>query len=150
MRNTIATTYNHEMRIFMLVVLGLLNLCLMIGCSAPKQDAEPGNGITKAYQQHKSNVQVTGDGVVMRVLPDDTSGLTHQRFIVQIPSGQTILIEFNTDVATRIEDLEAGDAVSFAGEYIWNEQGGLVHWTHHAPAGRHPSGWLRHKGRIYE
>ena len=43
--------------------------------------------------------------------------------------------------------LEVGDVVEFFGEYEWNEQGGVIHWTHHDPAGRHTDGWLRHGGR---
>jgi hypothetical protein len=33
---------------------------------------------------------------------------------------------------------------------VWNAQGGMVHWTHHDPEGRHVAGWLKHNGRIYQ
>jgi hypothetical protein len=32
----------------------------------------------------------------------------------------------------------------------WNPQGGVIHWTHHDPAGRHLSGWVKHNGRTYQ
>ena len=38
----------------------------------------------------------------------------------------------------------------FGGEYEWNEKGGIIHWTHHDPAGRHADGWLKHNNRIYQ
>ena len=134
------------------VAVALLAGCLLAGCSQLRQQTGSNGGetISHAFEQHESNVQVEGEGVVSRILPDDTSGITHQRFIVRFSSGQTVLIDYNTDIAPRIEDINVGDTVSFAGEYIWNQQGGLVHWTHHDPAGRHPSGWVRHNGRIYQ
>jgi hypothetical protein len=33
---------------------------------------------------------------------------------------------------------------------VWNAQGGMVHWTHHDPEGRHVSGWLKHNWRTYQ
>ena len=49
-----------------------------------------------------------------------------------------------------ISNLQVGDTVSFKGEYEWNEQGGLIHWTHHDPDGRHEPGWIKHGGRTYQ
>jgi hypothetical protein len=97
-----------------------------------------------------SGSQIQGGGVVKRVLPDDNIGSRHQRFIVQLDSGQTLLIAHNIDVARRVEPLNTGDRLQFAGEYEWNEKGGVVHWTHHDPAGRHPAGWLRINGQTYQ
>ena len=129
------------------VILVLIALC-MLSCS-PAPAAASGS-VEAAFQQQRSNVQVTGSGTVERILRDDTSGLPHQRFIVRLASGQTVLIEHNIDVAPRIDGLKVGDEVSFQGEYVWNEQGGLVHWTHHDPARRHPGGWIERMGRTYE
>ncbi|MEP7075831.1 MAG: DUF3465 domain-containing protein [Acidobacteriota bacterium] len=103
-----------------------------------------------AFERHESDVRVEGEGVVTKLLADDRYGLAHQRFIIRLRSGQTVLIEHNIDIAQGLDDLKTGDTVSFAGEYVWNEQGGLVHWTHHDPAGKHPDGWLKHNGRTFQ
>jgi hypothetical protein len=60
------------------------------------------------------------------------------------------LIAHNIDIAQRINNLTIGDTIYFSGEYVWNEKGGLVHWTHHDPRGRHESGWLKHNGTTYQ
>jgi hypothetical protein len=39
--------------------------------------------------------------------------------------------------------------VLFRGQYEWNTQGGILHWTHHDPSGRRPWGWLQHLGVTY-
>ncbi|MFT4604557.1 MAG: hypothetical protein ACI9W4_001290 [Rhodothermales bacterium] len=108
-----------------------------------------GSHIESAFQARASNVWVTGEGVVARTLPDDNEGSRHQRFIVALPSGQTVLVSHNIDLAPRVDALQQGDAVSFHGEYEYNEQGGVVHWTHHDPQGRRAGGWIEHNGERY-
>lgn len=88
--------------------------------------------------------------MVKRILPDDHEGSLHQRFIVELSSGQTLLIAHNIDIAPRIPGLRLGDEVAFRGEYDWNPEGGVIHWTHHDPNARHPGGWLKHKGKTYQ
>ncbi len=98
----------------------------------------------------KSNVQVTGQGVVVRLLPDDLEGSRHQKFILRLDSGLTLLISHNIDIAPRIQTIQEDDLVQFNGEYEWNAKGGVVHWTHRDPRANHEHGWLIHNGRKYE
>lgn len=86
---------------------------------------------------------------VIRILPDDNEGSRHQRFLVKLASGQTILIVHNIDLAPRVAGLEVGERISAHGEYIWNEKGGLLHKTH-INRGNAPDGWIRHEGRLYQ
>ncbi len=102
-----------------------------------------------AYDNKVSNLQVEGSGVVKAILKDDTKGSKHQRIIVTLPTGQTILLAHNIDLAPRVENLNKGDEIAFFGEYEWNEKGGVIHWTHHDPQNKHVAGWLRHNGRTY-
>ena len=94
--------------------------------------------------------QAKGSGTVVRVLSDDNDGSRHQRFILRLAGGRTLLIAHNIDLAPRIPGIREGDTVEFYGEFRSNPQGGVIHWTHHDPQGRHPGGWLRHNGRTYQ
>lgn len=94
--------------------------------------------------------QVQGRGMVLRILPDDNEGSRHQRFILELPSGRTVLVAHNIDLAPRIPALQTGDTVGFYGEFETNDRGGVIHWTHHDPQNRHPHGWLEHNGSRYE
>ncbi len=105
--------------------------------------------VLNAVQKHLKGVSVGGVGRVSRVLSDDNHGDRHQRFILRLDSGHTVLIAHNIDVAPGIKLLKRGDVVQFYGEYEWNAKGGVIHWTHHDPRGYHIGGWLKHKGKIF-
>lgn len=104
----------------------------------------------EAYALSRSDVHVEGSGIVTRILPDDIDGSRHQRFILRLPSGRSLLIAHNINLAPRVENLKQGDSVTFSGEYEWNAKGGIVHWTHRDPTGRHVGGWLEHQDRMYQ
>jgi len=106
--------------------------------------------IANAFLNHQSKLQVSGQGVVTKLLPDDNSGSRHQKFIIELASGQTLLVAHNIDLAPRIGSLREGDTVQFYGEYEWNEKGGVLHWTHRDPSGSHVDGWLGHQGQTYQ
>jgi hypothetical protein len=106
--------------------------------------------VADALSRRDSNQQISGQGIVVKLLADDTNGSKHQKFIVRLSSGQTILIAHNIDLAPRISSLRVGDTIAFYGEYEWNEKGGVLHWTHRDPNGSHVAGWLQHQGRRYQ
>ncbi len=87
---------------------------------------------------------------MVKVLKDDNNGSRHQRFILRLDSGQTVLVAHNIDLAPRIEVLNEDDTVIFKGEYVSNDKGGVIHWTHRDPQGRHEDGWLKRNGMIYQ
>lgn len=106
--------------------------------------------LRQAFEQRRNDLQIEGVGTVAKVLADDRQGSRHQRFILRLDSGQSLLVAHNIDLAPRLPDLRAGDRVAFFGEYEWSAQGGVIHWTHRDPAGRHASGWLKHETRTYD
>ena len=106
--------------------------------------------LKSAFDNKISGIQVEGSGKVTKILPDDIQGSRHQRFILTLNSKQTLLIAHNIDLAPKIESLKVGDHVRFYGVYEWNSKGGVIHWTHHDPNGRHEDGWLNHGGKLYQ
>lgn len=111
--------------------------------------AAPGGGgpVAEARAARTESRIVEDRGVVKKLLPDDREGARHQKLLVEAGGG-TVLLVHNIDLAPRIET-KPGEAISFRGEYIWNEQGGLVHWTHHDPRGRHEGGWVKVGDRTF-
>lgn len=106
--------------------------------------------LENAFKNRRSDIQVKGSGTVIRLLPDDNKGSRHQRFIIKLPSGHTLLVAHNIDLAPRINTLSKGDELQFYGEYEWNQKGGVIHWTHRDPKGYHVGGWLKHHGKTYQ
>jgi len=107
------------------------------------------SNIRKLVRQKRSGVIVRSKGKVVKVLPDDNIGDRHQRFILKLDSGNTVLIAHNIDIAPRVP-VSSGSIVNFLGQYEWNDRGGIVHWTHHDPAGWRQDGWIKLKGKKYQ
>ena len=118
--------------------------------TASQQRKDEAHKIAQAFQQRRSDVQVQGVGQVIAVLPDDNKGSRHQKFLLKLSNGITILVAHNIDLAPRINGLKKGDTVEFYGEYEYSEKGGVIHWTHHDPQKRHVGGWLKHNNKVYE
>ena len=106
--------------------------------------------IAEAYAAHRNLPQVSGYGLVEKVLKDDTKGSQHQKFLLRVSDNITVLVAHNIDLAPRIKDITEGDTVEFSGEYIYTPKGGTIHWTHRDPRGNRKGGWLKHNGNTYE
>ena len=104
--------------------------------------------VETVYQQRLSGIAVEVSGRVERLFPDDQEGSHHQRFILRLPAGRTILIAHNIDLAPRVP-VSPDDAITVRGEYEYNEKGGVIHWTHRDPEGKRPGGWIWFHDREY-
>lgn len=106
--------------------------------------------VINAFANEESNLQVQVAAPVSRILPDDNQGSRHQRFILKLANGQTVLVAHNIDLAPRVSGIAVGDSVTVAGEYEWNAKGGVIHWTHQDPSGGRLGGWIELNGNRYQ
>ncbi len=113
-----------------------------------KQQNAVSSDLLMAIEQQQSDVIVEFEAVVQRLLRDDNKGSRHQKFIVKTGE-HTVLIAHNIDLAPRVP-LQKGDTVIIRGEYEWNDQGGVVHWTHDDPQNRHENGWIEWNGKKFK
>jgi hypothetical protein len=105
--------------------------------------------VEAAARHHMHDVIVEVEGRVEKLLRDDVWGSRHQRFILKLRSGRTLLIANNLDLGTRVP-VAKGDWVAVRGVYESNDKGGVVHWTHRDPDGAGFNGWIRHEARKYD
>jgi hypothetical protein len=141
---------------FQPIISLLLFVCLiavLISCSENNTttDIKPPATeiIIEAFEKQRSGFMVEIRGKVTHLLKDDNDGSRHQRFIIELPNQHTLLIAHNIDLAERIP-LNTGDKVIIFGQYEWNNKGGVIHWTHHDPENKHPGGWIKHRGKVYQ
>lgn len=116
---------------------------------APHQTASH-LSVAEAFRDQLQEVLVEGSGTVVQILPHDNQGSRHQRLIVRVGAKQTILIAHNIDIAPRIPQIAKGDVLGFRGRYVYNDKGGIVHWTHRDPRGEQSGGWLIHNDKEYK
>ena len=100
-----------------------------------------GDAVEQAFAAQRSGLWLETRGRVIRILKDDNEGARHQKFILQLDGGHSVLVAHNIDLARRIPARE-GVSLSVRGRYEWNDRGGVIHWTHHDPDGREPGGLI--------
>jgi uncharacterized protein YdeI (BOF family) len=105
--------------------------------------------VETAYAEQRSKVWVEVHGRIARLLADDDEGSRHQRFIVELDSGHTVMVAHNIDLAERVP-LQKNANISLSGRYEWNDRGGVIHWTHHDPENRRAGGWIKYNGTVYK
>ncbi len=113
-----------------------------------QQQPKSNNVLQDAIIQQRSDVFVEFQAEIIKLLADDNKGSRHQKFIVKFNSN-TILVAHNIDLAPRVP-VKKGDVINIRGEYEWNDQGGVVHWTHHDPQNKRVGGWIELNGKKFK
>lgn len=136
---------------------------LLLGACYRSDVGNATNGnLYSAYDSARSHTELTATGRVTRVLGlrEGRSGV-HEGFLVLAPyrcapasAGAcrkqiTVRIEDNVSITGEVP-LHPGQLVTVHGQYEYNPQGGVIHWTHHDPAGRHENGYVEIGGKRYQ
>ena len=108
-----------------------------------------GDAVELAFAAQRSGLWLETRGRVIRILKDDKEGARHQKFILQLDGGHSVLVAHNIDLARRLPARE-GVSLNVRGRYEWNDRGGVIHWTHHDPDGREQGGWIEVGDERYE
>jgi hypothetical protein len=131
-----------------------LLLLLPCACAGGGSGGDPNGAVYDAWLAHRSRIEVTASGSVARILGTRVgpSG-AHEGFLLHLRGsagrGLTVRVEDNVDLTGPIP-LAEGDPVEVHGEYIYDPRGGLIHYTHLDPRGRHAPGYVRVNGKIYD
>ncbi len=128
----------------------LLMMFLASGCAAATQ---PDNAnVCSIYSAQQSRAEVVASGKIVEVLGTrrGPSG-EHEGFLIRLSDRCDLLLRVETNVdLTGPVPLHTGQDVVVKGEYEFDPMGGVIHWTHHDPRGRHEGGFVQADGRTYE
>jgi Protein of unknown function (DUF3465) len=122
---------------------------LLSACAATQ--APDDRALCAAYSGSRSQVEVVADGTVTRLLGLQAGRVSpHEGFLLQLASGCSLFVrvEANTDFTGPIP-LARGEHVLVKGEYEYYPLGGVIHWTHRDPRGRHEGGYIEAGGKLY-
>lgn len=98
----------------------------------------------KAFAQHFRDIFISTHGTITEIMPDDTTGIPHQRFLIKTESNHSLLIIYNIENNTRLK-IAVGDYIHVEGTYVWNKYGGIIHETHSDINKNHPDGSIHIK-----
>ena len=107
------------------------------------------SALVAAVRSHRSVSYVEAANLtVTQLLPDDTSGRTHQKWRAQLSDGSNITVVYNTDLGNRVP-VQVGSKFGVGGQYIQTGNSGLIHWLHDDPRHSRPDGYVYFNGIVY-
>lgn len=114
----------------------------------PGKIADDSSLVASVTSQKNVYYVEAGNLTVAQVLPDDTSGLPHQKWTARLSNGSMITVVYNADMGDRVP-VQVGKKFGVGGQFIWTGHGGLVHWVHDDPKGIRPDGYVFMDGVVY-
>jgi Protein of unknown function (DUF3465) len=121
----------------------------LCACAPTQSPNDP--ALCAAYSGSRSHVEVVADGTVTRLFGVQPGRISpHEGFLLRLGSACSLVVrvEANTDFTGPIP-LARGQRVLVKGEYEYYPLGGVIHWTHRDPRGRHEGGYIEAAGHTY-
>ncbi|MCA1778196.1 MAG: DUF3465 domain-containing protein [Xanthomonadaceae bacterium] len=131
---------------FSKVLPGLLVFASLAGCGG---DSISNERLLDAFEDGRTSIWVSGQAPVSQILGDEGIGGPHQRFVLRLNEGVTIIVRHSLQASERVP-VERGDSVRFHGRYDWEASGGIISLTHSDPEQPGGGGWVEHKGVRYD
>lgn len=100
-----------------------------------------------AFDNKLRNKPSSGEGKIIKLLPDNFGRSKRQVFLVLLDSGQRLEVRHEINDQKRLP-LKVGDYIEFNGIYNWHRDGGVVNKTNSDPK-KGANGWIKHKGTTY-
>ncbi len=123
-------------------------LCGCVSQATQTNDA----AVCDAFNAQRSHVEVVATGTVYRIL--GTRGGpngSHEGYLMRLDGTCKASVKVETNVTlTGPVPLTTGESVVVKGEYEYTRLGGVIHWTHHDPAGRHEGGYVKAGNAIFQ
>ncbi|CAN5615256.1 hypothetical protein BH10BDE1_BH10BDE1_08680 [soil metagenome] len=140
--------HHFRVRFAAILMVLLASVAVHAGSSAPSYPAGQ-MALIQTQEAHKgANFIEVADVTVTQLLPDDTFGSRHQKWVVQLSNGREVACVYNIDVTPKIP-LKVGDIISLGGQFIYDRDGGLLHWLHEDGRGHRPNGYVELEGVRY-
>ncbi|HEX8806223.1 MAG TPA: DUF3465 domain-containing protein [Candidatus Aquilonibacter sp.] len=130
-----------------------LALTLLAGAACSGQAEQPNNAqVCSLYASGSSGVEVIAQGTVFGVLGtrEGPSG-QHEGFLLKLNQECDLMLRVETNVdITGPVPLQNGETATVKGQFEDDAEGGVIHWTHHDPSGRHVAGYVEVNGKLYQ
>jgi hypothetical protein len=127
-------------------------IALLVLCACSSQPEQPDNAsICNDYGSQATNQEVIAHGRVGEILGTrpGRSG-SHEGFLLKLDGDCDLTLKVETNVSiTGPVPIHRGEIVIVKGEYVYDPLGGILHWTHHDPEGRHVAGYVVSDGKTY-
>jgi hypothetical protein len=134
-----------------IVALATVATALLCACAGGGSSTPDNAAVCSAFSNGQSHAEVTAQGMVVRDFGVRAGRQSpHEGFLMKLSSDCNVVVrvEANTDF-TGAFALRRGETVVVKGEYEYYPRGGVIHWTHRDPRGRHPDGFIQVGGKSY-